>query len=314
MASDGPTLLILAAGRSTRYGRPKQLDPLGPTGASLMAYTVVDALRAGFARLVIVTASALRTDLDQHLRDTVGRDLPITWVYQRIDDLPSRLVHLATSRRKPWGTGQAVVAADGALDGPFAVANADDWYGPAALEALAGALRAMPGDLNGDERCPGVAIGYPMETTLSRYGGVSRGWIQLEDGDRIRHVLELTQVRASAGTGMVGFDPEGASVPIPRGAPASMNLWGFHPCVLPLLDQAFEDFLLEYGGDSSREFPLSTAVDRLLESGDLELRMIPAGRRWFGVTHPDDAERVSVELEALHKKGLYANPLGKTLG
>lgn len=314
------SFLILAAGKSTRYGRPKQIDPLGPTGASIMAYTVVDALRAGFQRVILVTSTELKPQLDAHLRDTVGRDLPITWVIQRREQLPTGLRHLATSRRRPWGTGQAVLAAAPHLDTPFAVANADDWYGPGALEALARVLGELPepgeeapGDPQ-EPRCAGVAVGYPMEATLSRYGGVSRGWIQTGPGRRIARVLELEQVRRSAGRGMVGFDPEGATVPVPPGAPASMNLWGFQPCILPLLEEGFREFLLEFGGDSSREYPLSTAVDGLLHEGRLALWLVPDGRRWFGVTYPDDADAVSGELERLHREGVYTSPLSASLG
>lgn len=317
------SFLILAAGKSTRYGRPKQVDPLGPTGASIMAYTVVDALRAGFHRVVMVTSTELKPQLDAHLRDTVGRDLPITWVIQRQELLPAGLRHLAASRRKPWGTGQAVLAAAPHLDTPFAVANADDWYGPEALAALARVLGQLgPPQAAGDGSdaapedppCEGVAVGYPMEATLSRYGGVSRGWIQTDRGERIQRVVELEQVRRSAGRGMVGFDAEGATVPVPPGAPASMNLWGFQPCILPLLEEGFRDFLLEFGGDSSREYPLSTAVDGLLHEGRLRLRLVPEGRRWFGVTYADDADAVSGELARLHREGLYTAPLSASLG
>lgn len=309
------SFLILAAGRSTRYGRPKQVDPLGPTGASIMAYTVVDALRAGFDRVLLVTSTELRPQLDAHLRDTVGRDLPITWVIQRREQLPAGLGHLAASRRKPWGTGQAVLAAASHLDTPFAVANADDWYGPGALEALAHALVELPepGGEDDGRPCQGVVVGYPMEATLSRHGGVSRGWIQADAERRIQRVLELEQVRRASDREMVGFDLEGASVPVPSGAPASMNLWGFHPCILPLLEEGFQEFLLEFGGDSSREYPLSTAVDGMLGEGRLALRLVPEGRRWFGVTYPDDADAVAGDLERLHREGLYTSPLSASL-
>lgn len=309
------SFLILAAGKSTRFGRPKQLEPLGPSGAGIMAYTVVDALRAGFDRLVLVTSRELRPQLDAHLRDTVGRDLPITWVIQRMDALPEGLGRLAASRKKPWGTGQAVLAAARHLDTPFAVANADDWYGPEALEALARVLRTLPDaeDAGSAERCQGVAVGYPMEATLSRHGGVSRGWIQHDEDGRIQRVVELRQVRRSTGRGMVGFDPDGEAVTVPPGAPASMNLWGFHPCILPLLEEGFREFLLEFGGDSSREYPLSTAVDGMLADDTLTLRLVPEGRRWFGVTYADDADTVAADLDRLHRRGVYATPLAASL-
>lgn len=340
----GPRLVLLAAGRSTRYGAPKQVAPLGPGGASLTAYTLVDALRAGFEEVVVVTSREIQPRIRPHLEQTLGRDLPIRWAYQERDTVPASLAHLAALRRKPWGTAQAVLAAAPFLPTPFGVANADDWYGPEALTELhrflsspqafpvtppvreagdgeaPGPVRAT-GRRTGDGRgsgaprvCPAVAVGYPMEATLSPSGGVSRGWIKADLDGRVRRVLELREVRAASGGRMLGVGPDGHPVAIPAGTPASMNLWGFHPCLLPRLEEVFHSFLMEMGADGSTEFALSTAVDQLLEEGFLQLSLISGGKRWFGVTHPGDAETVSRRLEALHRDGTYATPLPRTLG
>lgn len=341
-----PRLVLLAAGRSSRYGQPKQVAPLGLGGASLTAYTVVDALRGGFGEVVVVTNRELRPRLQAHLEGVLGRDLPLAWAYQEVDALPPGLTHLAASRRKPWGTAQAILAAAPHLPGPFGVANADDWYGPEALAELARVLaspdefpaepplRAGVGDPDAPDRvhgpgngghrrrhdgdgqgpirsCPAVAVGYPMEVTLSPSGGVSRGWIMADDAGVIRRVLELREVRGGSGGRMLGVDPDGMLVTVPSGSPASMNLWGFHPCLLPRLREAFHSFLLEMGADGTSEFALSNAVDRLLEEDFLQLRLIPGGKRWFGVTHPGDAESVSRRLEALHRDGTYPTPLSR---
>ena len=340
----GPRLVLLAAGRSTRYGAPKQVAPLGPGGASLTAYTVVDALRAGFQEVVVVANRELQPRIRAHLEEALGRDLPLRWAHQEREDVPAPLAHLSALRRKPWGTAQAILSAGPHLPTPFGVANADDWYGPEALSELFRILsspEAFPatppvrspdsprgaesartegrrtGDGNGQNApriCPAVAVGYPMEATLSPSGGVSRGWIKADEDDRVHRVLELREVRAGSGGRMLGVDPDGHPVAIPPGTPASMNLWGFHPCLLPLLEEAFHSFLLEMGADGTSEFALSNAVDLLLEEGFLELRLIPGGKRWFGVTHPGDAESVSRRLEALHRDGTYATPLSRTLG
>jgi hypothetical protein len=336
MADDprAPQFVLLAAGRSSRYGRPKQVDPLGPTGGSILTYTIVDAVRAGFSEIVIVTSRELKDTLDAHIRDTLGRRIAVTYAIQRLESLPRGLEHMAASRTRPWGTGQAILAAGPLIRGPFAVANADDWYGPEALEALArelsapdsGAASPPPASSDGgsgaveeeagprtDQRCTAVALAYPMEATLSANGGVSRGWIQADDGRRIRRVLEMKQVRASSGGGMVGMGPDGHPRPIPAGTPASMNLWGFHPCILPLLEDGFRDFLYDEAGDGSAEYLLSSALDQFVEAGDLDLRVVPAGRRWFGVTHPGDAEVVRRRLSDLHRGGVYASPLASSL-
>lgn len=340
----GPRLVLLAAGRSTRYGAPKQVAPLGPGGASLTAYTVLDALRAGFAEVVVVTDRNLQPGIRAHLAQTLGGELPLRWAFQAPDDVPPGLAHLAAGRRKPWGTAQAVLAAGPHLPTPFGVANADDWYGPEALAELARVLSSFEdfpttpslrapeaseapeavhtegrrtGDSGGGDAsrvCPAVAVGYPMEATLSPSGGVSRGWIKADAEGRVQRVLELREVRAGSGGRMLGVDPDGHPVVVPPGTPASMNLWGFHPCLLPRLDEVFHSFLLEMGADGTSEFALSNAVDQLLEEGFLQLRLIPGGKRWFGVTHPGDAESVSRRLEALHQDGTYATPLSRTLG
>jgi hypothetical protein len=273
-----------------------------------MSYTLVDGLRSGFERVVVVTNRSLRPALEDHLARQLSRDLPVQWCYQELDDLPEDLVHLAASRRKPWGTGQAVLAAANRLEGVFAVANADDWYGPEALAPLARWL------MNEDrDPCSAATVGYPMEATLSPNGGVSRGWIEADDEGRVRRVVELFEVRRGGREGMLGVDPEGKQVSVPPGTPASMNLWGFRPCILPLLREGFRSFLLERGSDDATEYALSTAVDQLLDQGTLSLHLLPEGRRWFGVTHPQDTESVRSRLEALHGDGTYSTPLKDSL-
>lgn len=307
------TLVLLAAGRSIRYGRPKQLAPLGPTGASLTVYTVVDALRAGFGKVVIVTNRAVRPLLEEHIREQLGEGIPLEWAHQRLDDVPAPLAHLAATRSKPWGTAHAILAAAPLVDGPFAVANADDWYGPEAFGELSRRLAELQAR-SSEEGCPGFTVGYPMEVTLSPFGGVSRGWIKADPRGRVESVVELREVRRAGLELMVGVDPEGRPAQVEAGTPASMNLWGFRPCVFELLDDAFYEFLETEGADGFSEFALSNAVDIFLEAGSLQLTLLPAGRRWFGVTHPGDTESVATRLEALHAEGTYSIPLVKTLG
>lgn len=309
-----PRLVLLAAGRSSRYGTPKQVAPLGPGGASLTAYTVVDALRAGFEAVVMVTTRELRPVMERHLERTLGPGLPLLWAYQDLHNVPVGLEHLAESRRKPWGTAHAILSAASLLPGPFGVANGDDWYGPKGLAALAATLVSgeAPGE-DGSGPCRAVAVGYPMDVTLSPSGGVSRGWIQADGEGTVRRVVELREVRTWSGGRILGVGPDGAPVQVPPGSPASMNLWGFQPCVLPLLEAAFRSFLQDAGSDDASEFALSTAVDDLLAEGVLALRLIPEGRRWFGITHPGDTDAVARRLEDLHRDGTYATPLHKTL-
>lgn len=308
------TLVLLAAGRSTRYGKPKQVAPLGPTGASLTVYTIVDALRAGFTRVVLVTNRALHPLLEAHVREQLGGDAPVDWALQELDAIPAPLAHLAATRSKPWGTAQAILAAAPRVDGPFAVANADDWYGPEAFEALAERLLELQKPPGTGSECLGLTVGYPMEVTLSPFGGVSRGWLIADEGGRVERVVELREVRRAGFDLMVGVDPEGRPAQVASGTPASMNLWGFHPCIFELLEEAFEEFLETEGADGFSEFALSNAVDIFLAAGTLRLSLLPAGQRWFGVTHPGDTEAVSARLEALHEEGTYSIPLVNSPG
>lgn len=298
MTGGAPRLVLLAAGLSRRYGSPKQLDPVGPGGAALPAYTVADALAAGFAEVVVVTRPELQGLISNHLRQVLGPGAPIRWALQRLDDLPPAYA-VPSGRLRPWGTGHAVLAAAPAVAGQaFGVANADDWYGPEALMALAQFLRdAGPG-----QAC---LVGYPLSVTLSPHGGVSRGRIR-HDGSRVTDVEECTDVARTAEGELQGRDPSGRQVILDPQEPVSMNLWGLPPDAPALLATAFRAFL-QSGPGADAEFLLSQALGALAGSGALSLRLLPAGRRWFGVTHPEDRPEVVAQLAALHDDGTYAH-------
>jgi hypothetical protein len=307
-----------------------------------MVYTLFDALRAGFGSVVVVTRPPLRGPLEAHLREHLGDGLPLEWVFQDVGDVPEPHRALARARSrgrpKPWGTGQAVLCARRHLPGAFGVANADDWYGPEALQALAGSLRgpdltatssipSRPGESAGPAACRAVLVGFPMTTTLppghgEGVAGVSRGWVQSRAGE-VESVLELRGVARATkaeppspgrpapdrAPGISGIAPDGRRVRVPEDAWASMNLWGFPPCALPLLESAFEGFLSRDGALPDAEFALSSAVDGLVHQGALGLRLVPGGRRWCGITHPDDAPWVRERLRSLHADGTYPGRL-----
>jgi hypothetical protein len=329
--ADPLRLVLLAAGASTRYGRPKQLDPLGPGGAALPAYTVLDALAAGFGEVVVVTSSHLHAPLAGHLARVAGPDLPLAWVHQHVDP----------GRDRPWGTGHAVLEAGSAVaGGPFGVANADDWYGPEALRALAAFLRdrtqhasarpAAPGGAASSARSParggrasggrsarangsapeGCLVTYPLAVTLSPHGGVSRARVRHRDG-LVTAVEEITEVEAGSGAAtepaITGLDASGHRVRLDARAQVSMNLWGLPAEAPTLLRPTFDAFLraTDPPTDPSTEFRLSDALGELVAAGALTLRLLPAGRRWFGVTHPGDRAHVRACLAELHDEGAY---------
>ncbi len=304
-----PELVLLAAGLSTRFGRPKQLEPVGPGGESLVAYTVVDALRAGFSRVVLVTnpeSPELESGLRDHLETVLAPGLPLAWVHQRLDALPAGHA-VPAGRTRPWGTAQALLAAAPLLTGPFGVANADDWYGPEALVALAEALpRTGP-----DE---GVLVTWRMADTLSRHGGVSRGVVNVS-GNRVTGVTEVLDVRADPRRGgrLVGRTVAGRTLEVAPDARASMNLWGLPAAALEALARDFRRFLEVHGAEVDAEFPLSSALDALVADGRLTLEALPEGRRWFGITFAPDRDVVRARLAALHADGTYPTPLARAL-
>lgn len=299
----------MAAGLSTRFGRPKQLEPVGPGGESLVAYTVVDALRAGFSRVVLVTnpeSPELESGLRDHLDTVLAPGLPVASVHQRLDQLPAGHT-VPAGRTRPWGTAQAVLAAAPVLEGPFGVANADDWYGPEALAALAGALGRTGPD-------QGALVTWRMADTLSRHGGVSRGVVEVRGG-RVKGVTEVLDVRADPGHGhrLVGRTVAGRDIEVDPDAQASMNLWGLPLAALEELSRDFALFLDAHGEDVDAEFPLSSALDALVSAGRLTLKALPEGRLWFGITFGADRDAVRAHLAALHADGTYPTPLARAL-
>ena len=247
----------------------------------------------------------LESPLTAHLAEQLGPDLPLAFVYQELGDVPEGFGELIPGRKKPWGTAQAILAARTRLHGAFGVANADDWYGPEALAALGSALTDLPSP----PPCPSVLVGFPMEATLPPSGDpVSRGRVEVED-ETVRRVVELHGVAATPRGSLEGRSVAGDAVSVSPRDWASMNLWGFGACAVDLLAAGFADFLEREGGEEGAEYALSTAVDDLLGRGEMTLRLVPEGRRWFGVTHPGDAPWVKRRLQDLHEDGTYGPSL-----
>ncbi len=288
-----PALVVLAAGLARRYGRPKQLDPVGPGGQALLDYAILDARREGFGQVVVVTREALEPELRAHLERIHGR-VPMAFAAQEPSDLPGGAVP-PEGRTRPWGTGHAVLAARGLMDGPFAVCNADDFYGHAAWAALGRHLRSASG---------AAMVGYPLAATLSPAGGVSRGICEVGTSGRLRAVREVTGLAREGGR-VLGRDGTGRSIVLPPDTIVSMNLFGLPVEAVPLLTDRFAAFLQTHGGDPEAEFYLSNAIDDLVQAGQLEVRVLPAGAEWLGMTFPADRDAVVRRLAALHAAGAY---------
>ncbi len=296
-------LVVLAAGLSTRYGRLKQLDPLGPAGEAIMDYNVYDAARAGFDEVVFVVRGEIEEAVREHVARVVGGALPYRFVHQRVDDLPDGF-RAPPDRGKPWGTGHAVLCAARGIAGPFAVCNADDLYGPGAFRALHTFLFAQGAPTEA------ALVGYTLRETLSGSGGVARGICVLGREGLLARISEVRQIRRIDGW-ITGITLDGEPIELTGDEIVSMNLWGFTPPVIELLGRQFRRFLFYWGADTVQEFYLSTALNGQIEIGATRVGVLHAEDHWFGVTHAGDRDRAREALAARIRRGVYPENLAE---
>lgn len=292
----------------SRFGGLKQVQPVGPAGELIIEYSIFDALRAGFTRLVLV----IRKDIEQDFRATIGRRLEsrieVKYVYQEMDAaIPaSTKTAINPTRTKPWGTGHAVLVARDAVRANFAVINADDFYGASGYAVLARHFSAT-----GAQPKPRYAmIGYPLKQTLSEFGTVSRGLCATDSAGRLKQITEITKIEKNAG-GAKYTDGAGATQQLTGAEIVSMNFWGFTPAVFPQLEQLFADFLVKNGGDPKAEFYLPTSISTLNERGAAEVALLTSSDSWFGITYREDLPSSKQALAELVAAGKYPAPLWK---
>ncbi len=296
-----PALVILAAGIGSRYGGEKQIDPVGPSGEIILDYTLYDAGRAGFGRAVFVIRPEQEAAFADHLRRTGAGGLKTAFVTQKPDDLPEGFA-VPGDRKKPWGTGHAVRAARKAVDGPFAVANADDFYGRGSLEVLGRFLRRP----DRKEQC--CLVAFRLANTLSPHGSVSRGVCEIDREGCLVSIKERTRIETAPGGGRY-LDRGGEWIPLAGDQPVSMNLWGFGPALFPRLETQFAEFLQRNAGDPGAEFQLPAVIDRLIREEGWRCRALPTAERWFGMTYREDRDRVRGEIARLVEAGTYPERL-----
>lgn len=297
-----PTLFILAAGMGSRYGGLKQIDGLGPNGETIMDYSVYDALRAGFGKIVFV----IRKDFEQAFRDAVLAKyqdrVPCDICFQSIDRVPEGCTY-NPDRQKPWGTNHAVLMGKDVINEPFAVINADDYYGRESFQILADFLRSVEGKKG--EYC---MVGYRVQNTLSENGSVSRGVCATDANGLLTDVVERTSIEM-VGNKIVFKDEDGKDVEIPANTPVSMNMWGFTPEYFEYSEEAFRQFLAEYGQELKKEFYIPTLVNDLIVSGKATCRVLDTPSKWFGVTYSEDRPQVVMKFNALMQNGTYPEKL-----
>jgi UTP-glucose-1-phosphate uridylyltransferase len=307
LSPTNPALLVLAAGLGTRYGGLKQMDPVGPAGETVLDYSVYDALRAGFRKVVFV----IRKDFAAEFRERVGRRFEsraeVRYVLQEVTRLPGTWKAPA-ARQKPWGTGHAVWCAGGEIDGPFAVINADDFYSADSFQQL-GRFLAKPAAV-GTEYC---MVGFALANTLSLHGTVSRGVCMADSQGRLLGIEECTAIEAQP-SGARQVRADGAVRVFNGGEIVSMNCWGFFPQVFAALERQLCEFLATQGDAPKAEFYLPTAVGAMLVQDGATVRILPTQASWFGVTYQEDRARVSDALARLVLAGNYPAPLWAATG
>ncbi|MCF7675727.1 MAG: nucleotidyltransferase [Akkermansiaceae bacterium] len=299
-----PTLLVLAAGMGSRYGGLKQMDPMGPNGETVLDYSVYDAIRAGFGRVVFI----IREDFAVAFKEGVGSRfadrVQVDYVFQRLDDLPEGF-SIPEGRTKPWGTAHAVRAARNTVKEHFAVINADDLYGRDAYLRAVSFFNSLPSS-NHD----GMAmVGYPLENTLSDHGHVNRGICKLNDQGLLTNVEEYLDIARQADGVVYGNALDGNRKVVPEGSLVSMNFWAFSPAFFPRLEEAFSRFLTESGTQLKSECYIPTVVDHLIHGGYAECPVLRTTSQWFGVTYPDDKPVVVASIQKLIEAGEYPSQL-----
>ena len=299
------TLLVLAAGMGSRYGGLKQLDEVGPSGETVIDYSVFDAMRAGFDRVVFV----IRKDIEEAFRAAIGSRyadrIEVAYAFQDMNDLPAGF-RVPEGRTKPWGTGQAVYAARKLLDGPFAVINADDFYGADSYRKLAGYLKSAPED----GKIRGCIASFVLSNTLSENGSVSRGICSADAAGNLSKVVENTKIFRRDGK-VISVQEDGAELEFTGEELVSMNSWGFMPELVGELERLFTGFLEEYGTELKSEFYLPFAVDTLIREGRAEIKMLKSEDSWFGITYREDKPIVQAALRKLVAEGAYPEKLFK---
>ncbi len=284
----------------SRYGGLKQLDGVGPSGETILDYSVFDALRAGFHKVVFV----IREEFAGLFREKIGNKyagkIEVDYVFQKLDQLPPGF-NVPASREKPWGTGHAIWCASEAIKEPFAAINADDFYGLDAYEKLAGFLTNASGSSY-------AMVGYRLGNTLSEHGSVARGVCLLGADGRLEKVEECVGIENHP-TGPRLTKPDGSSRHFTGDEMVSLNCWGFTPSIFPALEKQFADFLREKSDDPKAEFYIPSVVATMIASGEAVVRVLPTTASWFGVTYREDKPRVTAALAELVSGGVYPQEL-----
>jgi UTP-glucose-1-phosphate uridylyltransferase len=294
-----PTLLVMAAGMGSRYGGLKQIDPVGPAGETIIDYSIYDAMRAGFGKLVFV----IRKDIEEPFKQVVGarfeKRIPVEYVFQELDKLPQGFT-VPEGRTKPWGTTQAVLMAEDVIREPFAVINADDFYGAESYRVIAEHLNSGSPDY--------AMVGFILRNTLSDFGSVARGVCRVNHQGYLERIEELTSIERD-GNDAKNTAPDGTVTKLSGDEPVSMNFWGFTPQIFTQLRDVFQRFLERNNKELKSESYVPMAVGELVKAGQARVNVLRSRDSWFGVTYREDRPRVVDSIRALIDAGTYPGSL-----
>lgn len=297
-----PALLILAAGLGSRYGSLKQIEPVGPCGEAILDYSVYDAIRAGFGKVVFVIKRDIEADFREVLLKRFEDRIDTAYVFQEPDMLPEGY-SLPPERKKPWGTAHAILTAENFINSPFAAINADDFYGS---EAFTEMQKFLAGEINETNYS---MIGYKLKNTLSLHGTVARGVCDIDDNDFLRSVSELTSIQRENGR-IVSYENDESYV-LSEDSVVSMNMWGFTPTVFRQIRQRFPAFLDENSDEPKAEYFISSLVDKLIRAGEARVKVLHCDADWFGITYREDRDAARKSILEKIETGIYPAKLWK---
>ena len=296
------TLLVLAAGMGSRYGGLKQLDQVGPSGETIIDYSVYDAIEAGFNKIVFIIRKDIEKEMKELLFDKYSKKIKIEYVFQELNNIPEG-IELPADRVKPWGTGHAVLVAKDIINEPFVVINADDFYGKSAFKVVADYMKSQENNLKG-KYC---MAGYLLKNTLSEHGKVSRGVCEVNNNNEMIDIVERTKIGWKNDT-IVAEDSE-KEIVFTGNEFASMNFWGFTPDVFPELESDFKKFIVKNYDNIKSEYYIPNIVSHQVNNGNASVKVLETTDQWFGVTYIEDKPIVIDKIKELTDAGKYPEKL-----
>ncbi|MEF9940342.1 MAG: sugar phosphate nucleotidyltransferase [Clostridium sp.] len=301
-----PVLVIMAAGMGSRYGGLKQIDPVDKEGDLIIDFSIYDAIEAGFEKVIFIIKKAIEEDFKKHIGDRMAKHMKVEYVYQEIDKIPTGFT-VPDGRIKPWGTGHAVLCCKDKIDGPFAVINADDYYGKSAFKEIFNQL-SVHGD---DDKYQYTMVGYELYNTLTENGHVARGVCYTDGDHKLVDIHERTRIEQHGDRAEFTEDDGKTWEFLPKGTVVSMNMWGFTDSIMKELDARFAPFLEKNlpVNPQKCEYFLPFVVDELLKEEKAEVTVLKSVDRWYGVTYKEDKEMVVDAIREMKAKGLYPETL-----